>query len=228
MLSHFLIYKPLFISAPVGFHAVKSEDFWANLWNRAQQIEFSSLIVSGAVAIRWGKPNMCSGANIAYKRETFLAVNGFEGNDQLASGDDEFLMHKIANLNPRHIHYLKSKKVTVFTDALPTLGAFYQQRKRWASKWTAYTSIWPKAIAIFIFLVNLASIIALFKGYWLPFISRIWVEFLLLGAIQVFFGRISNILYVPLIQLVYPFYVVFFGMASLGNKNYIWKERTLR
>lgn len=226
--SHFLLYNPLFISAPVGFHSLNSSNFWQNLWNRAQQIEFSSLIISGAIAIRWGKPNMCSGANIAYKKEAFLNVNGYEGNEQLASGDDEFLMHKIAKNNARDIHYLKSKKAMVFTDSIPTLAAFYQQRKRWASKWTAYTTPWPKIVAVFIFMVNVASIIALFNGYWLPFFSRIWVEFLLLGTVQLFFGRISNILYVPLIQLAYPFYVVFFGLMSSNKKTYIWKDRNLK
>jgi hypothetical protein len=55
-----------------------------------------------------GKPNMCNGANIAYPKAVFEEVNGFDGNEHIASGDDEFLMHKIAEKYPNQIvfaHY---------------------------------------------------------------------------------------------------------------------------
>jgi hypothetical protein len=66
------------------------------------------LVGSGACAMMIGKPNMCNGANIAYPKAVFEEVNGFDGNEHIASGDDEFLMHKIAEKYPNQIvfaHY---------------------------------------------------------------------------------------------------------------------------
>jgi len=38
---------------------------------------------------------MCNGANLAYEKQAFFDVNGFEGIDDVASGDDMLLMHKL-------------------------------------------------------------------------------------------------------------------------------------
>jgi hypothetical protein len=41
-----------------------------------------------------GKGFMCNGANLAYKKSLFQELNGFQGNDTIASGDDVFLLQK--------------------------------------------------------------------------------------------------------------------------------------
>ncbi|MEM7038037.1 MAG: glycosyltransferase, partial [Bacteroidota bacterium] len=61
-----------------------------------QALEFMGLIAVGAGAIEAGTPNMCNGANLAYRKAVFEEVGGFAGIDHIASGDDELLMHKIA------------------------------------------------------------------------------------------------------------------------------------
>ena len=52
---------------------------------------------------------MCNGANIAYTKKIFEEVNGFKGNEHIASGDDEFLMHKIFEKYPDKVLFLKKK-----------------------------------------------------------------------------------------------------------------------
>jgi hypothetical protein len=37
---------------------------------------------------------MCNGANLAYKKSLFQELNGFQGNDTIASGDDVFLQKR--------------------------------------------------------------------------------------------------------------------------------------
>ncbi len=59
--------------------------------------------------------NMCNGANLAYEKKRFYEVNGFEGIDNIASGDDMLLMHKIENKYPGKIGYIKSANVIVQT-----------------------------------------------------------------------------------------------------------------
>ncbi len=67
---------------------------------------------------------MCNGANLAYKREVFYEVDGFKGIDNIASGDDMLLMHKIWKRYPNQIGYLKAKEAIVETEAAPTWKAF--------------------------------------------------------------------------------------------------------
>ncbi|MEM9997966.1 MAG: glycosyltransferase, partial [Bacteroidota bacterium] len=56
-----------------------------------QALEFLGLVAVGAGAIGAGRPTLCNGANVAYRRDVFDALGGFAGIDHLTSGDDELL-----------------------------------------------------------------------------------------------------------------------------------------
>ena len=58
-------------------------------------LEFAGLVGVGAACLARQQPTMCNGANLAYRRAAFEAVGGYADNAHLASGDDEFLLHKI-------------------------------------------------------------------------------------------------------------------------------------
>ncbi|MFO0004606.1 MAG: glycosyl transferase family 2, partial [bacterium] len=81
---------------------------------------------------------MANGANLAYPKTVFTEVNGYAGADQIASGDDFFLLHKISDSYPDRIAYLKSKQAIVRTAAQENWSNFLQQRIRWASKSAYY------------------------------------------------------------------------------------------
>lgn len=212
------------ISSPVTFIDEN------NFWNTAQIIEFASLIGSGACAMYLNKPNMCNGANIAYTREAFEKVGGFAGNEHLASGDDEFLMHKIAQKYPNSVKFNVNFNSVVKTNSQPDFKHFYQQRKRWASKWKHYNNWQISALAIFIFAVNFGVIITYFLfplKISLVFLGlKFGSEFVFLSLIVSYLGYFDKIFYIPIIQIFYPFYVVFFGLVSQG-KGYNWKGRKL-
>jgi cellulose synthase/poly-beta-1,6-N-acetylglucosamine synthase-like glycosyltransferase len=197
-----------------------------NFWNTTQIIEFASLIGSGACAMYLRKPNMCNGANIAYTREVFEEIDGFAGNEHLASGDDEFLMHKIAKIYPSRVVFNSDQNAIVSTKSQPTLQQFYLQRKRWASKWKHYQDWKVSALAIFIFTVNLGVIWNIFNQDYINLALKFSAEFVFLALIISFLGHKSKILFIPIIQIIYPFYVVFFGLIAQG-KGYEWKGRKL-
>lgn len=212
------------ISSPVTF--VDENNFW----NTAQIIEFASLIGSGACAMYLQKPNMCNGANIAYTREVFEKVGGFAGNDHLASGDDEFLMQKIAQKHPKQVLFNANSDSIVSTHAQPNFLCFYQQRKRWASKWKHYNNWQIPALAIFIFVANLGVLLTYFllpSNISLRLLGlKFGAEFVFLSLIISYFGYAKKIFLLPIIQIFYPFYVVFFGLLS-QRKGYEWKGRKL-
>lgn len=217
-----------FISGPVTFFESR-DSFFKRIWHKIQIVEFASLVGSAAVSIFLGKPNMCSGANIAYRKSAFVDVNGYEGNKELASGDDEFLMHKIHSKYTDGVFFAKSSEVIVETNACESVVAFYNQRKRWASKWTKYDSYLPKLIAMFVFFVNIFTIYLIVSGLWSILAIRYVFEFIFLALVLGFLKKKSSIIFIPLVQLFYPFYVAFFGLNSLFmNKNYNWKGRKLQ
>jgi len=217
------------VSSPVTF--IDEQTFWSKI----QIIEFASLIGAGACSMFAGRPNMCNGANLAYKKQAFLEVGGFAGNEQLASGDDEFLMHKIAKVFPNQLSFLASQDAIVKTTAQPTLRHFYNQRKRWASKWKQYDDWKIIALAIFVFSVNFGFVCTLVGGLF-SWISRIdftllvllkcLAEWLFLSKVVRFLGHQALRKYIGIVQIIYPFYVSFFGLIAQG-KGYQWKGRRL-
>ena len=97
---------------------------------------------------------MCNGANLAYEKKVFYEVNGFEGIDEIASGDDMLLMHKIQKVYPDKIMFLKSPEVIVQTQPAETLKDFMNQRIRWASKADKYTDKKITAVLFLVYLLN--------------------------------------------------------------------------
>ncbi|MGA0558169.1 glycosyltransferase [Larkinella sp. VNQ87] len=218
------------ISGPISFTDNET------VFGKLQTVESSSLIGSGACTMAWGFPTMCNGANLTYEKRVFEEVGGFEGIDHVASGDDELLMHKIASRYPNGVRFLKSPDAIVQTAPQPNWQAFYQQRKRWASKWRAYQSVLPSLLAAFIFASNLAVPLAVI-GYavagWSGFqligllALKAVPEWLFLGSVLGFLRKKPVIPWILVTQLVYPLYVVFFGLVA-QQKGFQWKGRTLR
>ncbi len=221
--------KAKLISGPVTFF--KETSFTDYL----QTVEFSSLIGSGASAIAAGFPSLCNGANLAYEKSAFFAVNGYEGVRHIASGDDEFLMHKIADKYPGSIKFLKNPEAIVSTKAHTDWSLFFKQRKRWASKWKHYQSKTPLILALYVFACNLSMILAgllWFSGslnsqeFGILLLIKCAPEWLFLGTVLHFLKKTVSIFFIPFTQIIYPFYVCFFGLIA-QKPEYEWKGRKL-
>lgn len=218
------------ISGPVALMGA------ANIFTRMQVVEFASLIGIGGASIALNKPNMCNGANLAYTREAFLQVQGFTGNEQVASGDDEFLMHKIAIYYPGRVAFLKSPEIIVSTTAQTSFSIFIQQRIRWASKWPNYSQWGIKLLAIMVFAVNLSLFGSFFL--WLAdgitgkqVVSLYFFKFLIDGlfitAVLRFLYRQTYIAYLIPLQFVYIPYVLYTALLGLRGA-YKWKGRWVK
>jgi cellulose synthase/poly-beta-1,6-N-acetylglucosamine synthase-like glycosyltransferase len=207
-----------------------------NLFTSMQEIELTTLQVTGASTLKVGFPTMCNGANIAYRRNVFDEVGGFKGNEHLASGDDEFLMHKVYQRDPRSVRFLKSNQAIVVTRPLHDISDFINQRRRWSSKWEGYKSLAPKFLALFIFVTNLTvlgGILFSILGYIAPttvtgiLLVKLLLEFLLLALGMKFFGQKIQLKIFLILELLYPFYVLIFALGGRYGK-YLWKGRKLK
>ncbi len=222
--------RPVMISSPVTYFQEKS------LFERLQTLEFSYLIGIGAAFIGNGRASTCNGANLAYRKDVFYAVGGFKGIDDVASGDDELLLQKVAEQYPGKIGFLKKEEAIVYTEAKPDLKEFLQQRRRWASKSTKYKDKKVVALAVCIWLFNLSllanALIGCFNIYFLELFAfqlllKYCFEAAFLLPITAFFKRTGLL---PLLLLLSPIHIVYFVYVGLiGNTSkYAWKGRVVR
>ena len=211
-----------------------------------QTLDFMTLQGVTGGAVQQGLHAMCNGANLAYTREAFDAVNGFEGIDSVASGDDMLLMTKIQGIYPGLIRYLKSEAVIVSTEAMPTVRDFLNQRIRWASKTSQYKHGPVLFSAGIVYLFNLLLIILfisglirsqayIFRAFTITtlsacayiFVLKILVELWFLLPVAGFFKQQKHLIYFPFIQPLHILYTVLAGGLGTFGK-YEWKGRKVK
>lgn len=210
------------IYAPVEFKA-------ENIFEKIQSLEFAGLVGIGASAIQLQNPNMCSAANLIFEKNVFNEVGGYNGNDGIASGDDEFLLHKVFKRYSDNIHFLKHIDAVVSTTANASIQQLADQRKRWVSKSTKYENRYITAVMVgaylFNFMVALQLIINLKFGLIL-LLAKAAIEGLFLFDVMRFFKRQKYLLFLPLAEPFHILYVLIIGIwGNLGTYN--WKDRKL-
>lgn len=194
------------------------------------QMEFAPLIGVGGVSIILGKAGMANGANLAFRKNTFLRLDVFNDNMHIPTGDDVFLLQKISQKHPRGVVFLQ--KSIVFTAPPINLKAFYHQRLRWASKWKATSENKNKLPAIAVWLFHFLYLIGIIGNlveanyfealilFSLKAISEIFFLFYILKSQQQKF----NIFAFVLLQIIYSIYVILFGLLA-NFSAYRWKGR---
>ena len=218
------------ISSPVAYFEENS------FFERLQSLEFLYLIGLGASTIGNKQPSTCNGANLAYEKKTFYEVGGFQGIDDLASGDDELLLHKIAAKYPDQIGFLKNREAIVYTHAKENLQSFLQQRKRWASKSTRYKNKAIIVLGVFVWVFNVSILANFIAGLFLPgfllvtfyqLLVKMILESLFLWDVTGFAKRRSLLILTPVLTVLHILYMVYIGIAGNSGK-YNWKGRMVR
>lgn len=220
----------VFIAAPVVF----SNDH--SVLQRFQSLDFLILQGITAAAVHRNSHSMCNGANMAYEKNAFRAVHGFTGIDQVASGDDMLLMHKIWKQYPGRVHYLKSKAAIVSTAPMKTWKTFFNQRIRWASKAKNYEDKRIFGVLLLVYLYNLgfgALFVAGFfdARYWLLLVAN-WIaktiaELPFVSAVASFFEKRSLVRWFFFFQPLHIVYTIFSGLLGQFS-SYEWKGRKVK
>lgn len=109
------------------------------LLNGIQSLDFLSHRTIDCAGIGLGIPITSCGQNLAYKKSTFIELEGFSGVAHVISGDDDLFMHKLAAKRKKAITYCAGLGSFVASKGASTWKQAWEQRKRWASKTTHYT-----------------------------------------------------------------------------------------
>ncbi|SFF74630.1 Glycosyltransferase, catalytic subunit of cellulose synthase and poly-beta-1,6-N-acetylglucosamine synthase [Salegentibacter agarivorans] len=206
-----------------------------NILRNFEELDVLSLQASTAGAFGIGKAFMCNGANLCYEKDAFLEVSGFTGNDNIASGDDVFLLQKFQQENYK-IGFLKSKEVLVYTKPQQSFGNLVSQRIRWASKAPAYKGLFAKFTGVSVLLMNLSLVIALFLVFFqillyqpilIIFLVKFNLDFILIYSSAKFFQRETVLRSYFWSSIFYPFFSTYVAVKSLFS-DFSWKGRQFK
>jgi cellulose synthase/poly-beta-1,6-N-acetylglucosamine synthase-like glycosyltransferase len=220
-----------FVSGPVEFVSGKS------FFSKLQEIEFAGLILVGAGLIGNNKPVTCNAANIAYRKNVYQDLNGFEDQLHLSSGDDELLMQKIHKSKKYEVRFCLNRNAVVKTKPLNSFIQFYHQRKRWASKSIFYSDkkLILKLIVIFLFysglLFELAFTFFISKIFLVLFAAGLFIKFLLEYLIikkgkEILFPNLKTKYFLAAELFQVP-YIIISSISGLFG-NFEWKERKVK
>ena len=216
-------HNPNMLVAPVSFKSDHS------FLHQFQLIDFLSM--QGATIGGFGiqQPFMANGANLGYKKEVFLKLNGFKDNDFIASGDDVFLLENFVAHDKSKVLFIKNSNALVITYPTKNWNELIQQRKRWAAKATHFKSNFAKSIGALVFFANCAIGLGLVISFYYPiFLLLLLPKFvidslLIFKTARLYQNKINLFSFIKTV-LFYPFFTVYIAIASLTSP-FVWKDR---
>lgn len=202
------------VAGPVLFHREKGVLQWF------QSLDLVGLMGITGAGIRLGWQHMANGANLSYQKKAFASVGGYRDNFAIPSGDDFFLIQKIAAKWPKSIIFLKSPAAVVRTMPAADWRSFFYQRLRWGSKNAALPE-WPVKLTLaWVFLFCWLLLLSLDPIGWA---IKTIVDFIFLGSMAQFWKKESALRWFLPAQILHVLYVAILGIASLFFKKYPWK-----
>ncbi len=230
-------YHNCIISNPIAFIAGPVIYKTSNSFIDQYQL-LDNLSLQGVTMGSFGhkKGLLCNGANLAYTKTLFKALNGFKDNKHIASGDDVFMLEKALNTFPEKVGYLKSRQAVVLTFPESSWKNLISQRVRWAKKTGKQNNMLTKLVGLITFLTNLyflflpLVLLAASGQFLMIFFGlsiKILIDYLLLHKTGRFFGK-----HISVVQVVSHLYVYAFVSSWVVIKsmfiNYTWKGRSHR
>lgn len=235
VVSYYNKHESAMIASPVRISMPDGADRSQRFFYAFQILDFATLQGITGAALFKEFHYMANGANLAYPKSIFTEVGGFKGVDEIASGDDMFLMEKVRMIKPHKIHYLKSHACTVSTFPEKTLSLFFNQRIRWASKSSSYRDYKIKSVLALVYAINAWALILLGMSIYLLSFShfliflalKIAFELLFLLPVTKFFGQRQLLWWFLPFQPFHILYILLAGwLGSFGS--YKWKGRKVK
>ena len=200
------------------------------LFRYLKNLERSSIfaVVAGSFGWNWGIT--ITAGNMAYRKELYGKVDGFNDIGEIRSGDDILLIQKMGKI-ARKMKFMFHPDSVVHTGRDETTDSQIQQETRRGSKWRYYTTQ-IKIMTLFIFIYYLIFIGCLLGFLFakistiifiIIFFLKIIPEFLLLTLFLTRIKRLRLMWVFPIAELIYIPYFIVFGLKGTFGK-YKWKE----
>ena len=201
-----------------------------NIINTLKNIERASIFAISAGSTYWGMPLTCTARNMAYLKELWDKVNGFDRVCHLLSGDDDLMLHKLNRHIKRPYFSFNNDAIVPSVDSQNKQKQINQETRR-ASKfiyYPFYIQLLVLLVAVFYCLLTyhlIASLVGLtfLMDLIIALITKVLIEFTLLF---IFLKRFNRLVYMKrfiLAELLYIPYFLYFGLKGTFGK-YTWKS----
>lgn len=197
-------------------------------------VDYFSLQLSSAAAMKAGFPVFCSAANMAFRKTAWEEAQSMMDGQTYLSGDDVFLLHALKKLGKR-IVFVADPGAVVDTFASGSIATYFRQRVRWGGKSCGYRDVVSIILALTVFGANLfllALLIYALAGnftFWLfacAFgIKAVTDYYLLSGGKRVFKVSLPLYQYLP-IAVVYPLILVLTAAGAIVLPEQ-WKRKAV-
>ncbi len=203
-----------------------------NLITRYQKLEVFGYVSIEAATFAMGQPLIASAPSLAYKRELYEKVGGFDGMEHLVSGDDDMLVDKMRSQENAKVRYNLDSTATVKTPGVENWKSLIVQRARWASNGAQYENKWfvLLLVSVFIFYCYLClspflyffSLIS-WQGFILPWAFKYASSYFFLSQTAIKFRKKRLLLDLWWVEPLHvPITVLAATMGQLGW--YRWKD----
>ncbi len=175
-----------------------------------QATEFLSVQAVTIGSANINHPLICGGANLAFRAEAYHRVsNDVKENE---NGTDMFLLEAMKRSGEK-IVVVNSVDAIVETSGKESLREFLTQRGRWSKKGVKYTDYEILAAGVLNILMQIVLIVAAVCSvmhvellcFWL---LKFCIDAPLLSAVAIKFNTPQYIPLIPVVSLIYPFYVL--------------------
>jgi len=218
-----------------GFSQIGSPQEERSLFEKLQAIDFLSLMSAAAGAIGCDHPLAASGQNLAYRRAAYDHVRGFEQIKDRPSGDDVLLLQLIRKETDWAVRFAITSGAFVSTRPMKTIGAFFNQRKRWASNSTFQAShnrpffLFLSGVFALHLLLLVTLPLPLLGGSfsivpWICLGLKLCADQVVLAKGASLFGRRDLVPLVPLWEICSIPFVVLIGLSG-ATGTFTWKGR---
>jgi cellulose synthase/poly-beta-1,6-N-acetylglucosamine synthase-like glycosyltransferase len=193
-------------------------------------LQFDNLfsVIASAAPTKLGYPFSSVGRNLAYRKDAYKDVGGFLALKKFRSGDDIHLTSRFRYNSGGKIDFCADHNTFVKTHIPSSEAEVFQQQIRKNSKTfqLSGTSIFFM-LSLLIYSLLTVIIPILIPEWLIPWIVLILIkfalEFLPLLKAAMIFKQKSLIPFIPMMQIIYPFYIIIFSI--LGTfQFYQWKK----
>jgi cellulose synthase/poly-beta-1,6-N-acetylglucosamine synthase-like glycosyltransferase len=209
----------------IGYSAYNREKSFLNAFIRFETLTTAIQYLSLALL---GRPYMGVGRNLSYKKSLFLNNKGFNSHLKVMGGDDDLFVNQLATGATTRVVTLQ--KATTLSVPKKNWGAWFRQKKRHISVSKYYKAGDKLVLGLFSFTTVL---------FWAGLIGLALVGVeptLLAGGYLLRWLFLTSALYTAgkrmeggfhhgawmIMDLVYPFYLIFVGIPAAFSKNIKW------
>ncbi len=194
-----------------------------------KNLERLAIFAVSAGSINLGYGLTCTARNMAYKKELYQKVEGFNGIEHVKSGDDDLMLHRMNHVQGKK-QFMFSRESIIPSYDDKTKSQQIQQETRRASKWKHYNGI-VKTISALVFLYYLLLLFLIsitIAGKFdifdlaLLFLIKIFMELLLIISFMYRIKDFRLLKHFPAAEIIYIPYFVFFALKGTFGR-YSWK-----